>query len=82
MEKLKLEQDVTGEGEDTTTKKKDVARLLKVSQRFLTAPKETYRTGSWFFFCTAELLHNFVIQGRTEYWNMYFVKNISFIDEQ
>ena len=30
MEKLKLEQDVTGEGEDTTTKKKDVARLLKV----------------------------------------------------
>ncbi len=30
LEKLRLEQDVTGEGEDTTTKKKDVARLLKV----------------------------------------------------
>jgi hypothetical protein len=34
MEKLKLEQDVTGEGEDTTTKKKDVARLLKVFRLF------------------------------------------------
>jgi hypothetical protein len=30
MEKLKLEQDVTGEGEEASTKKKDVARLLKV----------------------------------------------------
>ena len=32
MEKLKLEQDVTGEVDaDSKTKKKDVARLLKVA---------------------------------------------------
>ena len=31
QDKLKLEQDVTGkDGEETVTKKKDVARLLKV----------------------------------------------------
>merc|ERR1719225_40138 len=31
QEKLKLEQDVTGQGEETKTKKKDVARLLKAA---------------------------------------------------
>jgi len=31
LEKLKLEQDVTGENENDTKKKKDVARLLKTA---------------------------------------------------
>ena len=31
QEKLKLEQDVTGQGEETKAKKKDVARLLKAA---------------------------------------------------